>query len=340
MTCNKCKWYRLKNDKGMRHRDGVSLVDIDVVCKECLEKFVRSCSNRPHTCIDCEWKDRSLPYEQRILRCRACAEEYAKGSHECSTCIWNNPKRAMPTAETMAHCKACLKGVDGKTGMNCVSCEWSKTPKAIREKHCAACSLKFASNPKVVAATNELSNKGRIIESYDNHNADMKDDRDVVLKIAPEYAATVTSKSNEGAAHPVIDAARASGLTIEQVAQRSYDFMLRFIYDLTAMSDIHALLFLSTIRGEKQSDFARAHSLSVSSVNLMYKRVLGNSEVFQRFILLTKGTLNGTRGRKTTSRSLADRLKKRTQGVRETYKGAMQMSFEMGGVADKEVWDG
>lgn len=326
MTCISCKWYLLKCDKAMRRREGVSMVDIETACEKCLETFRRMCAVKPHTCVDCEWKDRTLPFAQRSLRCRACAEEYAKEAHECGSCMWNDPKRAMPTDETMAHCTACLKGVDGKTRMNCVGCEWSNTPKVIRVRHCAACSLKFSANPKVISSTNELSNKGQIIESYDNHS-DMKDDRDIVHKIDHSYIASRDSKSKDGAPHPVYEAARVSGMTTEEVARNAYDLMLRFIYELTGMSDIHALLFLSTIRGEKQSEFARAHNLSVSSVNMMYKRVLGNSDVFQRFILLTKGTLNGTRGRKTTKRSLMARLKKRPQGERETYAGACQMSL-------------
>ncbi len=334
MNCSECRWNRLRTDARLREREGASIESVRSACARCAERFAAECAATPRNCFGCEWRDRSLPHEQRRAHCRVCAEAWSRGVHECDGCIWNDPKRPMPSEAALAHCKACLASMGGKTAMNCASCAWRDAPKSVRAKRCAACSIGFSGNRKVAASTNELSNKGQTIESYDNHNAEMADDRDIVSEIREDYLEARKSKSADGTPHPVFAAADRCGMSVDDFARDAYDFVKRFVYELSELTDIQALLFLSTVRGERQSDFSRSHGLSSTAVNALFKQVLGRSEVFRRFVLLTRGTLEGTRGRKAKKKPggmafAAAKPKGRAELGKSANFAAAQLGFEI-----------
>ena len=331
MTCRDCRWWRLRADARLREREGVSVERIRAACADCAARFAEECVSHPRTCRECEWKDRGLPHEQRAAHCRACAEAWAKGGHRCDDCAWNDQRAVMPTDAAMAHCKACLAEMGGgKTTMNCASCPWRDSPKSVRVKRCAACSIGFSANRKVSGSTNELSNKGQTIESYDNHNAEMADDRDIVSEIRADYIEARRSKSADGTPHPVFNVADRCGMTVDEFARDAYDFMKRFVYEMAELTDVQALLFLSTVRGERQCDFAKSHGLSSTAVNAIFKQVVGRSEVFRRFVLLTRGTLEGTRGRKAKKRPGAEATMLKAKGRAESGKSANFAAEQLG----------
>lgn len=298
-NCLSCKWYKIRHNKAAMNFNHLTPADIDERCSECLEEFKAECTRKPRVCLDCEWKDRNLPYEARTLRCQACAASFAaSGPHDCTRCVWNDERRRMPTVETLAHCKACIGIANGKTAKNCDTCDWQKMPEAIRRPHCCKCSLQFAASAKVRNSTNELSNKGQTIVSYDNHNPNMTDDRDTVTKISRRYAESRKSASAEKSDHPVFQIAYNRDESLEEWAENAYETMKRFLYEFGQLTDMQALLFLSEVKGEKKTDFARNHNLKDSTVNALFHQLVYRSPIFQNFILLSRGSLKGTRGRK------------------------------------------
>ena len=178
---------------------------------------------------------------------------------------------------------------------NCIECEWMEKPVSVRRSHCIECSKKFVSNAKIRNGTNELSNKGRTFVSYDNHG--MADDRDVVADIDKEYLRGLKSSAN--GVHPVIGLAKRMGVSMDKFAELMYERTKRFIYELTQLSDIQVLYFISKARGDMPTSFAKAHKISDSAVTTIHHQVVARSELFETFIRMMRGgTLEGTRGRK------------------------------------------
>lgn len=328
-NCLSCKWNQIKNaPKDARKKLDISDADIAAECSKCLGRFKEACSKKPPTCFECAWKDRTLPYEARKLRCKACVEAFvAKTDHDCGKCPWNDPKHHMPTDATLEHCKACVSVTTGSGAMNCEHCSCKNLPESIRRPTCIKCSMRFATNSKVKASTNELSNKGRTIVSYDNHNPNMVDDRDTVTKLSKDYLNLRKSESGKDTRHPVVHVADRIGMTVTQFAEESYDKMKRFLYELSQLTDMQVLLFLSEVKGEKKTDFAKNHNIKDAAVNVLHKQILFKSPVFKDFILLSNGTLEGTRGRKSKDGKSMERIPKKTK--KAVYAGVFQPTFSI-----------
>lgn len=176
--------------------------------------------------------------------------------------------------------------------MTCTSCKWASAPADERRDRCIACSQHEYEAHRW--NTNELSNKGQCVESFDNHSAAMVDDRDVCSEVRPEYL-LARARSIPGTEHPADGITRRTGVKVDETA---YDYFKTFLCELTSMTEFRACLFLSIVKGEEKVAFASRHGRTPSFVNREYQAMLLESPTLANFILLTNGTLEGTRGRK------------------------------------------
>lgn len=180
--------------------------------------------------------------------------------------------------------------------MTCTSCEWFNRPADVRRDVCIACSTGEYKRHRWDC--NELSNKGQRIESLDNHNPEYSDDRDIVMEIRGDYIRSRKGGGRETSESCVERFVRKHGITTAQFAARAYDAVMRFLYELAALTDIQVRLLVSTIREESKSDFGRRVGLTPSGVNRVFNQLLRNSPTIRAWLFLSNGSLAGTRGRK------------------------------------------
>lgn len=183
-------------------------------------------------------------------------------------------------------------------GNNCLECEWYKRPASVRREVCFACSKKFTSKSSVRNGINELSNGGQTIISYDNHNPEM-DDRDVVSQTDKDYLHSLSSHA------PVI----GQSLSPEEMVE----MIKKFLCDMSMLPDMHILLFMSRLRGEKQTTFAKNHRIPDAAANTIYNQLLNRSEVFRSFMTMMLGPgLKDSRGRKPKNSAKPRTISKKT----------------------------
>lgn len=338
-NCTTCKWRKIldKLDRDLSKTSGKDHERLSqerkallVHCDECVAEFREKWDG---VCTQCLWKDRNLPYEARKRHCAACAEEYAKHhAFSCGSeggCQWDNPKRRMPSDAAMAHCKACIATRKTSKAMNCESCDNSSLPESVRRVACIGCSLKFQTNPMVIGASNELSNKGQTIESYDNHAPGMTDDRDTVQIISSEYKDSLKPSLE----HPLDALARVTSKDTETVAKRIYDRMKGFLRDLADLPDLHALVALSMLRGEKQRDFARNHNISDSAVHNIIVKLMAKHPTITDFMKMSY-SYDEIAAKLTKADEIGkqEEVKQKTaRSSRKKFVRVEQMQFDFGG---------
>lgn len=168
--------------------------------------------------------------------------------------------------------------------MGCHNCEWLSKPAEVRRDHCIACSTKAYKKHRY--NTNELSNKGQTIVSYDNHNSDMVDDRDVASSVAKDYLIQQKSLSTPDIPHPCKQLSKDLGMEVPEVA---YEFVKKFIFELYELSEIQELLLRAIIKGIKMTEFAKSHGMTSAAVTKEVKAIINRSPIILNYVRNTTG---------------------------------------------------
>ena len=205
--------------------------------------------------------------------------------------------------------------------MQCHNCKWRDKPAEVRREHCIACSQDHYQRHRF--NSNELSNAGQTFISYDNHNSEMQDDRDVASQTSKEYLLTRRSLSDPRVPHPVKAISKDLDTEIPEIA---YEFIKKFLYEIYSLTEIQELLLSAIIQGKPFCEFARNHGMTEAAVTKNVKIIIQRSPIVMNYVRnATGGKMRiSNRGRKPTKpdKPLTDKVAKKVE-----YVGAFQQSF-------------
>ena len=168
--------------------------------------------------------------------------------------------------------------------MQCHNCSWLEKPAEVRRDHCIACSTDQYKRNRF--NTNELSNKGKTFISFDNHNAEMTDDRDVCAGVSKAYLRSRTN-SAAGTPHPSKAISKHIGINIPEQA---YEFVKRFLFEMYSLTEMQELLIRALILGVSSTDFAAAHGIKPAAVRQNLKIIAAKSPIVAAYIKFTTGS--------------------------------------------------